>query len=100
MFIILWEYTVRPEHQPVFLKYYEAKGEWANFFRQADDYIATELLAMDSDELIFMTIDRWKTQQAYRQFINDHSERYHELDRLCEELTTQEKLIGQYFTVD
>jgi heme-degrading monooxygenase HmoA len=100
MFIILWEYSVRPEQQAEFLQYYKANGAWANFFRQADDYIATELLAMDSDELIYITIDRWKTQQAYRQFMIDHSERYHELDRQCEELTTQEKLIGQYFTVD
>jgi hypothetical protein len=46
-----------------------------------------------------MTIDRWKSQQAYLRFKEAFAQSYAELDQLCDGLTHKENHLGSYFTV-
>lgn len=100
MYTIIWQYTINPKYRDDFLKFYKASGEWVKFFRQAKGYIKTELLESGLNNDMFMTIDRWTSEAAYTEFLKSHAGKYTELDRLCEEFTTNEKLIGTYYTVD
>ncbi len=44
MYIIVWEFVVRPEKVTAFVAAYQSDGAWAKLFAQADGYIGTELL--------------------------------------------------------
>lgn len=96
MYIIIWQYSVHPEHRESFIEYYQSEGKWAKFFHQAPDYFGTEFLHLDNENE-FVTIDKWTNQGAYAQFLIENHQAYHELDEWCEGFTENESLIGEYF---
>jgi hypothetical protein len=49
-----------------------------------------------NDETRYLTIDRWQTAQAYEEFRAKYGAEYRELDGACEELTSDERLVGQF----
>jgi heme-degrading monooxygenase HmoA len=98
MFVIIWEYKIKPEYRQTFLNYYKSDGEWVRFFRQDENYLS-KLLVLSADEEVYLTIDRWRTEAAYQAFQQQQQSRYKELDEYCEQLTVEEKLIGKYFVI-
>jgi len=44
----------------------------------------------------YLTIDRWKSEEAFRAFRKDHDAAYEELDRACDALTEKETRVGAY----
>jgi heme-degrading monooxygenase HmoA len=68
MYIIVWEFVVRPEKATAFVAAYQSDGAWAKLFAQADGYIGTELLHSTDQAATFVTIDRWKTADAFARF--------------------------------
>ena len=96
MYVVIWQYTIRPHFVKSFLEYYGTDGKWADLFRKSDDYLSTELLRSDSDPLQFITIDRWKSKQTYTLFINKNKTTYTALDKITEAWTEREGLIGNY----
>lgn len=98
MYIIIWEYEIHTLHKALFLEYYGPDGVWANFFRQAEDYVSTDLLVSETKEQTFITIDKWMSKESYEAFLTEHQTQYRELDSICERITLSEKQIGRYFT--
>jgi hypothetical protein len=96
MYVIIWKYSVRPEHRESFIEYYHSEGKWARFFHQATEYFGTDFFQLD-DKSQFVTIDKWSNRGAYKQFLDKNHLDYHELDKCCEEFTTHESLLGEYF---
>ena len=96
MYIILWRYRVDPAQEAKFAKAYGPKGEWAKFFSSSKDYLGTELLADDERPGEYVTIDRWKSEEAFSAFVVEHEADYDRLDRRCESLTLSESRLGAY----
>jgi quinol monooxygenase YgiN len=98
MYIILWEFTVAPEHVPAFEAAYGPAGSWVALFRRAPAYLGTELLTDRNGR--YLTLDRWRNRAAYDSFRRSATADYAALDAACESLTTTEREIGGFDTVD
>lgn len=92
MLIIIWRFRVAV-HRTAFEAAYGPKGEWAKFFSQSPDYLGTELLVTGQD---YITIDRWRSTEAYDAFIEEHADDYRRLDAKSEVLTQSEDLVGRF----
>jgi len=55
---------------------YGPEGEWAQFFRQGQGYIGTELLHDVEEPERFLVIDRWESIEAYNAFIAENQAEY------------------------
>jgi len=99
MFIIIWHYTVYPQHLESFSEYYNSSGEWVKFFRPSAAYIETEFFQTESENR-FITIDKWTSEKAYLQYLTSNKKKYEEIDKLCEGFTSEETLIGKYFLLE
>lgn len=99
MFIILWEYRVRQEKLNEFMRTYAADGTWADLFRNADGYIATELIQDETQKTRFVTIDRWDSKENFEAFQTRWQTEYKALDARCEDLTENETLLGRWEAV-
>jgi heme-degrading monooxygenase HmoA len=92
----LWEFSVVPARQAEFESHYGPEGRWAALFRQAPGYLGTELLRDRMDPLRYVTIDRWSSADAWRDFRRRFAAEYERLDREFEGLTTREAPLGEY----
>jgi heme-degrading monooxygenase HmoA len=100
MYVILWEFVVRPEKIGEFVAAYKSDGAWAKLFVQADGYIGTELLSStDSDQTAtFVTIDRWKSAEDFTRFQERFGAEYRRLDTQLEGLTSRERKMGTFIS--
>jgi heme-degrading monooxygenase HmoA len=98
MYVILWEFVVRPEKVEAFVAAYGSNGQWAQLFARADGYLGTELLssADSSQQQVFITIDRWQTVGHFAQFEAQFDTQYRTLDTHLEELTLKERKLGAF----
>lgn len=102
MYVIVWEFVVRPEKVTEFVAAYKSDGAWAKLFAQADGYVGTELLrSTDSDQAAtFVTIDRWKTADNFTRFQERFASEYRLLDTQLEGLTSRERKLGSFLSED
>jgi heme-degrading monooxygenase HmoA/ketosteroid isomerase-like protein len=96
MYVILWEFEVRPEKVASFVAAYGPDGIWAQLFTQADGFVGTELLrSTDSEDgSRFLTIDRWQTAEYFARFQTQFATQYGRLDTQCERLAFKESKLG------
>lgn len=99
-FTYIWEFIVAPELEEEFLKHYGPEGSWVTLFELDSSYLETILLTDNIKQGRYMTIDRWKTEQAYKSFREKYANEYSALDKLCEGLTKEEKFLGSFWEVD
>jgi heme-degrading monooxygenase HmoA len=96
MFLVLWEYDVKPGFEGVFERVYGPDGDWAQFFRRDPNYRETRLLREVSRSNAYMTLDVWESQSAYEKFQQQNREAYLTIDRSCEAMTLREKNLGSF----
>jgi heme-degrading monooxygenase HmoA len=65
-------------------------------FRGSAAYIETILLKDRSTVERYVTVDRWRDEEAFKVFRSSFSQQYEQLDRECERLTVGEKLVGEF----
>ena len=99
MFVILWEYEVKPGCEEVFEKMYGPKGDWARLFQADPHYRETRLLRDISRARCYFTLDYWDTEKDFMQFKAAHAAGYAKLDRATEGLTLSERRLAT-FAVD
>ena len=92
----IWEFHVRPEHIPEFIRHYESRGTWARLFSMAEGYLGTQLLRDRQDQSRFVTLDHWASESLYREFRQRFQAGYTALDRQCEGLTLSERQVGEF----
>ncbi|HRQ63283.1 MAG TPA: hypothetical protein PKZ76_00205 [Xanthomonadaceae bacterium] len=92
----LWEYEVSEEWVEVFERQYGPAGEWARLFRLSPDYIETLLLKDRAVSGRYLTVDRWRSEEAYRAFKSAYAVQYAKLDSECERLTSAERSLGAF----
>ena len=91
MFVVIWRFTT---NDPIaFERHYRADGTWAQLFRTDPHYVRTDLLKAADH---YLTLDWWTSRETYDAFREANAERYAEIDRECEALTTSEEKIGEY----
>jgi heme-degrading monooxygenase HmoA len=96
MFVVVWQFEIAEENIPAFEAAYGPDGAWARLFRNAPNYLGTELLRDAYVPLTYLTIDRWASEDDFRAFRKDHDAEYEALDRACDPLTSRETRIGAY----
>ena len=92
MHVILWRFRAAPGREAEFEAAYGDDGTWVRLFRTAPGFLGSEL--MRGTDGIYLTIDRWVSEDAYRAFRDARAEAYADIDAGCEALTIEETLIG------
>jgi heme-degrading monooxygenase HmoA len=96
MFVVVWQFEVAEDKVSAFEAAYGPDGSWARLFRTSPEYRGTELLRDAYIPGAYLTIDRWSSEQAFRDFRRDHDADYEVLDRACDAVTARETRIGAY----
>lgn len=94
-YVYMWEFHVSIDFQPEFERHYGPDGTWVQLFRGSAGYIET-LLLKDGSSDRYVTVDRWRDEEAFQAFRSSFSQQYEQLDRECEKLTTGEQLLGVF----
>jgi heme-degrading monooxygenase HmoA len=98
-YLIMWEFQVCPGMEKRFEKIYGSGGDWARLFIHDESYFGTDLVHSSDGERTYVTLDFWKSQQAYDKFRKRHLAKYRALDQQCEDLTESEREIGRFVRV-
>ena len=72
----LWEFQVRPGLEREFERHYAAAGTWAQLFRRSPAYIETLLLKDSAVARRYVTLDRWRSEEGYREFRSAFAQAY------------------------
>jgi heme-degrading monooxygenase HmoA len=91
----MWEFQVRSGKEKRFEQIYGSDGDWARLFIQDESYIGTDLVHSLDGGPTYITLDFWKSQQAYDDFRKRQAAKYEALDQQCEGLTESEREIGR-----
>ena len=100
MLCIVWEFRIKKSARKEFELHYSSNGTWEKLFRKSPDYIETVLVRDRVDGERYLLTDIWKDWNAFRKFKSKYKKEYESLDKDCERLTTEEKLIGHFQTLD
>lgn len=93
MFVVLWEFEVKPGCEERFEKVYGPSGDWAALFGTDSRYQQTRLLRNTSYPLRYITFDFWQSRESYKDFLQKHAAEYQVLDSLGKVLINDERHI-------
>jgi hypothetical protein len=93
MFVILWEFEVKPGCEKRFESAYGSNGTWVRLFQRDPHFRGTQLLPDPSRSLAYFTLDFWDSESGYQNFLNNNRMAYDEIDRSNEGLTLHERHI-------
>ena len=99
MFLILWEFEVKPGCEKRFEDSYGPQGDWASFFRRDACYRETRLLRDPFHANKYWTADFWDSREAYEAFREKHLDEYQKLDCSFESLTARETALGSFLQI-
>jgi len=94
--VLLWEFQVVPGQESAFRALYGPGGAWAMLFRRHPGFLGTELLQDRAHPGRFLTLDRWRSAEDHRAFLDAHAEDYAALDHEGEALTLDERSLGAF----
>jgi hypothetical protein len=98
MFLVLWEFEVKPGCEKRFERVYGPGGDWASLFRRDPHHAGTHLFRDTMKPRGYLTADYWLSSKSYEDFLQTANAEYKELDAMAEELTANERHIGSYET--
>ncbi len=96
MIRVVWEFRVRPGREQEFESHYASGGTWARLFRRSPGYEDTVLLRDAREPRHYLLTDHWRDLASLEAFRRDFAEEYEALDRSCEALTEDERLVGYF----
>src|SRR5215208_7498983 len=94
MYIMVWEYQVKPGRVADFEEIYASDGLWTQLFKKQADFLSTELLQDSDHPQRYITIDRWASSEAYNSFHTKWQDEYKALDEHCKDFTDRESFLG------
>jgi hypothetical protein len=94
MFLILWEFEVKPGEEGAFEKAYGPLGPWVQLFQLDPHFRQTQLLKDPSRSRIYFTLDFWDSEHDYNRFKHCNQAEYDSADRVTEGLTNRERNLG------
>jgi hypothetical protein len=96
MFVVLWEFEVKPGNEDCFERVYGPGGDWDTLFQRSAGHAETRLLRDIDRKGVYLTADYWHSSRVYEQFLNEQRAEYQRLDAACANLTTSERKMGAY----
>lgn len=99
MLYIVWEFRIKKTARRQFEMHYSSNGTWAKLFRKSPDYVETILV---QDRLMrdrYLLTDIWTDFTSFSKFKRKYKKEYEALDRECERYTTEERLIGNFYSL-
>lgn len=96
IYVLVWEYQVKPGCEAEFESIYGQEGDWARLFATGEGYLGTDLLRDPGRPGRYLTLDFWIHQPAYESFRAASLPAYQELDQRCESLTLRETPLGSF----
>ncbi len=93
MFVILWEFEVKPGYEERFESAYGSNGTWVQLFQRDPHFRGTRLHPDPSRSHIYFTLDFWDSEISYQNFLSANREAYDETDRSNEGLFVRERQI-------
>jgi heme-degrading monooxygenase HmoA len=91
VFVRVWEYEVPGDRAGAFAEAYAADGPWGELFSRAAGYVGTELYRDGARPGRYLTIDRWRDEQAWQAFLSAFRPDYESLDAQLEDLAATER---------
>lgn len=92
--IRIWRYNVPLKQRETFVHHYATDGTWGQLFKRADGYLGTSLWRDASDESLWYTQDRWRSEADFRKFEKEFGDVYAQLDRELDGIATEEIFIA------
>jgi heme-degrading monooxygenase HmoA len=99
VFVVAWEFRVRPGREAEFERRYGPDGDWARLFRAGEGYEGTVLLRDVKDAGRYVVTDTWRDAARYEAFHEQHADAYRDLDAECAALTLEERKVGAFEAV-
>jgi heme-degrading monooxygenase HmoA len=96
MFVILWEFEVKPGSEGRFERVYGSKGAWVRLFQRDPHFRGTRLRRDPGRPLVYFTIDFWDSEAAYKKFLAKNRISYQRLDSECEGQTLRERRLFSF----
>jgi heme-degrading monooxygenase HmoA len=96
MFVVIWEFVVKPGQGAAFEAAYGPDGDWARLFKLHSGFVAVELLCDAEAPDRYVTIDTWRRPEDYVKAMAASAAAYQELDARCAALTASEKRLGNF----
>lgn len=96
MIATIWRFHVPTASVEAFEHAYGPAGDWADLFARAAGYVGTELLQLDGEDRVYLTIDRWHTEAEFHAAKKMLEREYAALDRRCDAYTSEETWLGLY----
>jgi heme-degrading monooxygenase HmoA len=96
VYVRIWRFRVAAGRAREFERAYGADGAWARLFRRGHGYLSTELLQSAAEPGVYLTIDRWRSADAFEDFLRLERPAYNDLDRRCARLWIEETDLGSY----
>jgi len=96
MFVILWEYEVKPGYEERFETVYGPRGDWARLFQSDSHYRETRLLRDVSRPRCYFTLDYWDAEKSFAAFLAANQTAYAALDQAAEGLTVSERRMATF----
>ncbi len=94
MIALVWRYEVLEEARAAFEATYGPTGAWAQLFARGEGYCGTELFRAEDGS--YLTMDVWRSREAFEAFIAAHRADYDALDRSTESWTAAEHRLGEF----
>jgi hypothetical protein len=94
MFLVLWEFEVKPGRTQRFQEAYGPDGDWVSLFRSDPNHVGTRLFQDTTRSDVFLTADYWHSRKSYEEFLALRGSEYKALDAATEDLTLSERHIG------
>jgi heme-degrading monooxygenase HmoA len=98
-FVTIWKYKVKPEKKTEFGKLYGNEGDWVKLFKIFPGYIKTDLIKDLNNNGTYLTLDYWVSREAYHNFKQKSVNEFSITDKKGEELTLEEKHLGEFIAV-
>jgi hypothetical protein len=98
MFLVLWEFEVKPGREQRFEEVYGSGGDWESLFRTDASHAGTRLFRDTTRSGVYLTADYWLSRKSYEEFLTLRRSEYKALDAACEDLTLSERHIGSFET--
>jgi hypothetical protein len=99
MFLVLWEFEVKPGCEKRFERVYGPGGDWDSLFRRDPHHAGSHLFHDTRNALVYLTVDYWLSRKSYEEFLAAQSTDYKALDALAEKFTAKERHIGSYESI-
>jgi heme-degrading monooxygenase HmoA len=74
IFVILWEFEVKPGNHVPFENAYSPSDAWVQLFQRDTHFLDIQLLQDSARPPYYFTLDFWDTESSYKTFSNSKSD--------------------------